>query len=87
MITLNEFIRDCLFIEPEIDGATLFESVESLACAFKAATGETHCDPLRFALHIRSLIPTIRVEEVAPEEVIVFGACLTPAARSLGPTS
>ena len=71
-MNLNDFITKYLFIEPEVDGATLYEPVESLACAWMAVSNSP-VQPLRFALHLRSLIPTIRVEEVAPDEIVVFG--------------
>ena len=86
-MNLNEFIQKYCFVEPEIDGATLWSDVESLAQAWAAVSGSP-VNPLRFALHLRSLLPQIRIEEIVPGsgEVLVFGLSLTKEARQLQPS-
>jgi hypothetical protein len=60
----------------------LWESVENLAKAWMAIN-QSPVNPLKFALHLRNLLPNIWIQEVAPDEVIVFGLSLTLEARQL----
>ena len=72
-MTLHQFISTCLYVEPEVEGAT-FGSVSSSWPMPGAPSAIPRWSRCAFALHFRSLLPTIRIEEIVPGsgEVIVF---------------
>jgi hypothetical protein len=88
-MNLNDFIAKYCLVEPILQAPgggiiALLESVEDLARAWRAVS-QSPVQPLKFALHLRSIIPAIWIQEIAPDEVIIFGLSLTPEARKLKP--